>query len=271
MPGVPLHVNITPTTSLEEALTTKSSFIVEAIPITYLRSVLIQAKPFLDPTAPWVLGSKGIEEATGFLPTEILEDALEHTVPVIVLSGPSFAQELAIGQPTGLTLASSDLGLACSFKAALTQDSVLIDISTDLAGTQWCGALKNVIALTLGILEGAGYGTNSQALVYTNMVQELQEVISSRGGNANTILSYAGIGDITLTAYSSQSRNRSLGKAVGRKEYLGRELPYTEGINTLRSLPTITKSLTLPVFEATYAVVYYQQHAGSLITACHKK
>ena len=190
---------------------------------------------------------------------------------MVVLSGPSFAQELALGQPTGLTLASRDLTLAYSFKEVFGQDTVLIEITDDQEGVQWCGALKNIIALTLGLLEGAGYGTNSQALVYTLMVQELNKLVLAQGGKADTILSYAGIGDITLTAYSFQSRNKALGRAAGRKEYLGRELPYTEGINTLRSLPTITRMGCLPVFEAAYAVVCYEQEVTSLITACQKK
>ena len=148
LPAVDLHPNINTCLSLEEVIH-DTSFIVEAIPVTYLHAVVSNIKD-LNPAIPWVVASKGISDNQ--LPSEILTNTL-GPVPTVVLSGPSFARELASGVPTGLTLASSTHALA--FKKIIESDTVFIDTTQDIIGTQLCGALKNVIALTLGILEGA--------------------------------------------------------------------------------------------------------------------
>lgn len=229
LPSIELHENITPSTSLEESL--QANWIVEAIPVGYLPSVLATIKK-VNPTTPWVLASKGISEDK--LPADIITSFL-GPIPIVILSGPSFARELAAGNPTGLTLASATH--AHAFKELLESKTISTDTTTDIIGTQLCGALKNVIALTLGMLEGAGYSANTRALVFTNMMKELAEIITDKGGSQKTLQLFAGIGDITLTTFNSQSRNTTLGRAIGRKEYLHKELPYTEGINTLKSLP----------------------------------
>ena len=271
LPDLKLHANITPITSLEEALTTADpSWIVEAIPVAYMRSVLSQTQSYVTAT-PWVIASKGIEAKTNLLPSPILTESLGKEVPIVVLSGPSFARQLAEGMPTGLSLASTDLSLATSFKRVIESTTVVVDTTQDIIGTQLCGALKNVIALTLGIIDGAGYETNTQALVFTKMVKELEQLIKKHNGDTNTLLTFAGIGDLTMTAYSSQSRNKTLGKSIGKQEYKDKELPYTEGINTLTSIPAITMDLSVPIFTAVYKVVFDQQPADVLITACIKK
>ncbi len=270
MPGVKLYPTIAPTTSLEEALMAPNSLVIEAIPVTYLRSVLTQCKPFVDPTTAWVVTSKGIEAPKVLLPTEIIKDILGNELSIVVLSGPSFAQELIVKQPTALTLASTYLELAEAVKVLLQNDALLIETSLDEVGVQWCGALKNVIAVALGIVEGAGYGTNSQALVCTKMIHELKQVIMVYGGDPQTVLSFAGIGDIMLTSYSSQSRNRETGRALGKKEIAPHKLPYTEGINSLQAIPSIIKLIKIPVFEAVYEIVYNQADVASIFTACKK-
>lgn len=268
MPGLKLHTAIKPTISLKEALS-NSSWIVEAIPVAYLRSVLLACKPMLDPSISWVLASKGMERDTGYLPSEILTDALG--IPhFVVLSGPSFAQELFTHEPTALTLASPKATSAHSFKTVIEQKNLVLECSADYLGAQWCGALKNVIALAVGMIDGAGYGANSQALVCARMVQELTALITSSGGHLETIVSFAGIGDIALTAYSSQSRNKALGKALGMKEYLEKDLPYTEGINTLAALPLRINITAMPMFHAVHKIVFEGHDLTVLFEACKK-
>ncbi len=262
LPGIELEPTIRTTLCIEEALHT-ASWIVEAIPMAYLSSVLSQVTT-IKRTIPWVLASKGITQNK--LPSELLHEILGE-LPIVILSGPSFAHQLASGTPTGVTLASSTH--AEEFKQMLESDMVYIDMTTDIIGTQLCGAFKNVIALTLGILDGAGYESNTQALIFTKMIQELSHIITDKGGSLSTIMQLAGIGDLTLTAYTDTSRNRTLGKAIGEKKYLEKPLPYTEGINTLRSLPGYLKK-RYPLFSAVHNIVLNQQPVNTLFS-CIKK
>ncbi len=262
LPAIDLHPNIHTSLTLTQALQ-DTSWIVEAIPVAHLYSVLSTIKD-LNTQTPWVLASKGISHNQ--LPSEILSSTL-GSLSTVILSGPSFARELASGVPTGLTLASTTH--AEPFRKIIESNTVVIDTTTDVIGTQLCGALKNVIALTLGILEGAHYGSNTQALVFTQMIKELAQIIKDKGGSQETIMLLAGIGDLTLTAFNSQSRNKTLGKAIGRKEYLNKELPYTEGVNTLRSLPEYLKK-DYPLFNAVHQIALHQKELETLID-CIKK
>lgn len=270
LPGLKLHKNITPSTSLKESLTTaEPAWIVEAIPVAYMRSVLSQITACAH--VPWVVASKGIERDTNLLPADIVTQCVPHDIPTIILSGPSFALQLAQGQPTGLTLASRDITNAEGFRQVIESPSVVVDTTSDDHGTQLCGALKNVIALAMGILEGAGYEANTQALIFTKMVKELALIIDAYKGNQDTLLTFAGIGDITMTAYAAHSRNKALGIGIGKQEYRNKELPYTEGINTLSSIPAITRHVSTPLFHAVYEVVFNKQDVTSLIAVAQKK
>ncbi len=276
LPSIILHERITAVTSMEKALK-NGQWIIEAVPVKFMYSVLALCRPFVNDSTPWVLASKGIDYETMRIPSHMLYHALEMQVPYVILSGPSFADELAKAEPTAVMLASNELDLAYRFKLAVENDTFFAHVTQDTIGVQICGMIKNSIAIALGILEGAGYGKNAQALVLTQALSELAHIVRAVGGQESTVLSLAGIGDIALTAYSDKSRNRTLGVLIGKGQYETLVESYAEGINCLRAIKEISAVsardglvplFNTPLFSALYDVVNYRKKPQELITAC---
>lgn len=258
LPDIQLSSNITTTTDIKIAL--QADIIFEAVPVKYLRSVLEKAAPYVTLEQLWIVLSKGIEQNTFLLPSHIIEQVL--TVKNIVsMSGPSYAREFAMQQPTAFTLASNVQADVIKIQNIITADYVHTACSTDLIGVQVIGALKNILALAIGIVEGAGYYDNAKARMLTQGIHEICTFITLFGGQKETIFEYAGIGDIVLTAYGKESRNRALGIALGQGKNLEQLLQSTsvpESINTLRSVHQLMqeRGITAPLFSTLYTIVF---------------
>ena len=188
-------------------------------PAQHLRAVLAAFSPAARPGLPVVLCAKGVEQGTLCLMTEVLAATLPDAAPA-VLSGPSFAAEVARGLPTAVTLAAADEGLAREIAAAIAAPAFRPYLSTDLVGAEAGGAIKNVLAIACGIVEGRELGRSAHAALVTRGFAELTRLAVGLGGRVETVAGLCGLGDLVLTCSSSQSRNMSLGIALGRGQSL---------------------------------------------------
>jgi glycerol-3-phosphate dehydrogenase (NAD(P)+) len=202
-----------------------------------------------------VVCAKGIEQGSGALMTEVVAETLPG-LPVAVLSGPTFAGEVANDLPTAVTLACADAALAEALAAALRTPRFRIYPSADVAGAQVGGAVKNVLAIACGIVEGRALGDNARAALITRGLAEIVRLGAAKGARAETFLGLCGLGDITLTCNATQSRNFSLGLALGRGEALAAILAgrktVAEGVFTASSVVGLARRLAvdMPIAEA---------------------
>jgi glycerol-3-phosphate dehydrogenase (NAD(P)+) len=269
LPDIELSENIIPTTSLKDALA--NDIIFEAIPVQFMRSVLEQCKPYAKPSHRWIVLSKGIENDTLLLPTEIIKNTVDPQAVTAVVCGPSYARELALQQPTGLCVGTTTQELNDKIRTLLKNSFVYCEPSDDIFGTQIAAALKNVIALAMGLLEGAGYDSNAQALLMVRALQELKTVLHFVQSDENTLYGLAGVGDLVLTSFGNKSRNHHVGVMLGQGKNLATVLKETssvpEGINTLKSLQQLilTHNLKLPIMSTIYEVVIAHKHIQNLI------
>lgn len=260
MPGVKLSPLIHPTTSMEEAVS-GVEYIFEAIPVKYMRSVLTQAEPFVKPEHQWIVLSKGIEQETLMLPAQIVEDIF-GTTQYAVCMGPSFAREVVNRQFTGMVLATKDTTQSTKIKQLLENEYIKISESDDIIGTQIGAALKNVIALGVGILDGAGYGENTKALVLTYALQDMVVCSQALGGRIETIYGLSGVGDLVLTCMGGLSRNLMVGTYFGRgqslEEIIREKGVIPEGVNTAQSIYTLAQKygIMLPVCQGVHDMIF---------------
>lgn len=274
LPDVPLHKNIASTTDIKAALQT-SKYIFEATPVQFLRPVLQDAAPFATKQHCWILLSKGIEQKTLNFPTQILSSVLGPLVTadqIAVLAGPSYAHDVAQNQPTMVMLASSNQELRLQLQALVQNDHFIAQLSDDIRGTQACAAYKNVAALGIGMLEGAGYGNNTKIVAFMRALDEMRTLVALVGGKQETVASCAGIGDLTLTTLLGESRNRKVGVALGQGKKLQDILATgvtVEGAHTVVSLQQLAAQAKkeLPLCATIYKIVYEQAPVQILIDA----
>jgi glycerol-3-phosphate dehydrogenase (NAD(P)+) len=265
LPGVTLSKKIIATTNLADAVA-QADYMFIAVPVQFIRSVLEQAKQSIKLDATVVLLSKGIEQTTLVMPLEIAETVFGAHIKTAVLAGPSFAQEVAKQSLTGLVIASFQDSVINDITELIQNNFIKLEKSYDVIGVQLCGAIKNVIALGAGIVEGAGYGSNTKALFLVRCMTELRQILLSLqsfaqverllsfpGDLPDTFEGLAGIGDIVLTAYCAESRNVRVGKLIGAGQSLQAILDSVsfvpEGINTAAALEQMIehKGITLPI------------------------
>lgn len=261
-PDVVLPERISATDNLVQALE-HAEWIFEATPVKYLRNVLTQVKDQVPSAAfaRWVLLSKGIEQHTNLLPSQILEEIFPKSAYAVV-GGPNFAVEVAARAFTATTIASKHEALAHDVATLLANTYFKTFTSSDSIGVQIGGAVKNVIALAVGMAEGAGYGHNARAYLITQGIAEIKMLAEFFGGKHETILGPAGLGDLILTCTGDLSKNLRLGKKIGMGmtiEHLMAE--YTilpEGMNTVQSLHEMISNqhLVLPLCRGTYDCIF---------------
>ncbi len=248
--GTLIHKRIIPTSSLK-TIFEKSEFVFEAIPVKYLRSVVAQAKLYATPKQTWIILSKGIECETALMPNQIVDDALGFSVAKAALLGPSFAQDLSAHDFTAFDLAVKDRRLGDTIAHLIRNEYVAVHLTTDLIGVQLCSALKNVIALGVGMLSGAGYGDNSRSALITLALHEVAVLVEALGGQRTSVYGLAGVGDLILTATGKSSRNLEVGQQLGRGKTLENILKETgyipEAINTINALPFLFLSTQLKI------------------------
>ncbi len=254
---------ISPTTSLKKAVEGKN-VLVTAIPTHVLRSILMEVKDLVTGTI-LVSATKGIEEGSLLTPSGIIKEVMGEVVEVVVLSGPSFAREVAMKLPTAVTSACRDEGAAREIQSLFATSYFRVYTATDVLGVELGGALKNVIAIAAGIGDGLGLGTNSRAALITRGLAEMVRLGTRMGARKETFFGLSGLGDLVLTCTGELSRNRHvgfmLGKGHGLEEILSRMRMVAEGVRTARSARTLARRLgvEMPITERVHAILYEGQ------------
>jgi glycerol-3-phosphate dehydrogenase (NAD(P)+) len=215
LPDVALPAAVAPTTDLADALG-GAPIAVAAVPSHAMRSVARAARPHLAPGATLVSAAKGLELGTLNRMSEVLAQETAGAHPVVVLSGPSFAVEVARELPTALSVASDDAAAATRVQAEFRGRFLRLYATTDVIGVEIGGALKNVIAIAAGVAEGLGLGHNAQAALMTRGLVEITRLAVAAGGQRETLAGLAGLGDLVLTCTGPYSRNRHVGIELAR-------------------------------------------------------
>jgi len=272
LPDIQLDIHhITFTADIKEAVS-NATWIMLAIPVKYCRVVLEQVKPFVQPSQNWVILSKGIEQNTLLFPTHIIDDVLSYAPSKVVLAGPSFAADLARKQLTAVTLASDDCDRAVQLQKLLATSYFRPYTSRDVVGVQVGAALKNVLALGIGIIEGRGFTDNAKAFLFTRGLNEMVAVAQALGGKQETLYGLSGVGDLVLTSMGNLSRNLEVGRQLGKGQKLETVLQETgyipEGINTVQSLYQLKMryNLDLPICTAIYQIIFEQKNSEQALT-----
>jgi glycerol-3-phosphate dehydrogenase (NAD(P)+) len=250
LPGIPLDPAIRATGDLDSIGDCDAWLVVT--PAQHMRSVLEQA-PRCD--VPRVLCSKGIEEHSGELLHQVAAGACPGA-PVAVLSGPTFAHEVARGLPTAVTLAAEDRTVGRQLREALAQPTFRIYLSDDVAGAEIGGAVKNVLAIACGVVEGRGLGQNARAALIARGFAEMTRFGVAMGANPETLAGLSGLGDLVLTCSSTSSRNYSLGKGIGEgrsaSELMADRRTVAEGAFTAPVLARIAseRGIDMPIVDS---------------------
>ncbi len=253
LPDVLLDPSITATGDM--ALAARADVLLLVPPAQHLRATCVALKPNLPVHIPLVICAKGIEKGTCALMTAIVEDILPNH-PALILSGPTFAKDVALGLPTAVTLATDQPELGRTIAAALKTKTFRPYVSGDRIGVEVGGAAKNVLAIGCGIAEGKGLGANARAALLTRGLAEIVRLAVACGGRAETLMGLAGLGDLVLTASSMQSRNYSLGVALGQgqslDQILGARRAVTEGVYTAEAVVKLAAhhGVDMPIFVA---------------------
>jgi glycerol-3-phosphate dehydrogenase (NAD(P)+) len=275
LPDIPLPQELRLEHDLNAALS-GAEMLVLAVPISALRDTLTRIAR-LPAAVPVVWLCKGFETDTALLPHQIAAEVLPPAFPRAVLSGPSFAQEVAHGLPTALTLASADAGFARMAAQQLHNPRLRIYASTDVVGVEVGGAVKNVLAIAAGVSDGMGFGYNTRAALLTRGLSEMTRLGIRLGGRAETLGGLSGVGDLILTCTGDLSRNRKVGLLLAQQRalpYILRELGHVaEGVYTVSAVHKLVQKLgvDMPICEAVYRVLYEQVDAASAVEELLKR
>lgn len=262
LPGVSLPPLIHATTSLTEAAAADVLLVVT--PSHVLRSVMSQLKPLLPGAVPIIVATKGIEEDTLLLGTQVIESMLGSAVRrrLTVLSGPSFAAEVCHGDPTAVVLAGEDVNLVKRHQELFLTPRFRVYAGEDVIGVQLGGALKNVVALAAGVVDGLGLGANTRAALITRGLAEMIRLGTTMGASPQTFYGLSGVGDLVLTATGTQSRNHSVGVRLGRGEalevILKESRTVAEGVRTAKGACGLARKhgIEMPITQAMAGVLF---------------
>ena len=270
LPGISLDSHITATTSLGDAAASDAVLIVA--PAQHVRPTSEALAKHLRPETPVVMCAKGIEQATGKLMGDVISETLP-TAQFAVLSGPSFASDVARGLPAALTLACRNETIGRGLAAALSSRQMRLYWTSDVVGAELGGAVKNVLAIAAGIVEGRGLGASAHAAIVTRGFAELRRFGEALGARPETLLGLSGLGDLVLTCGSPQSRNMSLGRSLGEgkslSNILGARTAVTEGVYTAAAVVRLAreKGIEMPIAEAVHAIIEGRISVEDAITA----
>jgi len=263
LPGFRLSQGLRPVNSFEEALQDRQLALL-AIPSHVFRTVLVSLKPFLRPDIPVMIATKGIENDTLLVMSQVAGEVLDekYQETFACLSGPSFAREVARQYPTAVTVACRHSGHAKKLQELFSTDFFRVYAGDDLIGTQLGGALKNVIAIAAGASDGLKFGENARAALITRGLAEITRLGVAMGSNPHTFAGLAGLGDLVLTCTGDQSRNRSVGLkvAVGTalNEITQSMRMVAEGVKTARSAYelSVKMGVAMPITREVYRILY---------------
>lgn len=264
LPGHRVPGSVQSTGDFAEALS-NAEIVVSAMPSQHCRRLFQQMSPNIRPNTLIVSATKGLEEHTLLRMTQVITETVNensHNCSIGALSGPSFAAEVARGDPTAITIASPDPALASTVQRQFSDPAFRVYTNDDVVGVELGGALKNIIAIAAGVCHGLGLGHNSVAALITRGLAEISRLAVACGGRAETMSGLAGLGDLVLTCTGALSRNRSVGVELGR----GRKLPdilagmhgmVAEGVFTTNAAVQLAKErrVEMPITEQMYAVL----------------
>lgn len=264
LPGRQIPDSVTATNDLAYALY-GAHIVVSVMPSQHCRGLFEKMRPLIPAQAQIVSATKGLEEGSLMRMTEVIVQVLgrENASGIGALSGPSFAQEVARGDPTAITIASSDADLLRTVQQEFSDPSFRVYTNSDMAGVELGGALKNIVAIAAGICDGLGLGHNSVAALITRGLAEMTRLVVACGGRAETMAGLAGLGDLVLTCTGGLSRNRSVGVELGR----GRKLPeilagmrgmVAEGVFTTTAAIGLAhvRGVEMPITERMHAILH---------------
>jgi len=263
LPGIPIPPCVKASSDLENSLR-GGQIVLAAIPSAHTRSILALALPHLSRDAAFVSATKGLEPATHLRMSEVLSQVINaRFVPSLaVLSGPSFAAEAAQGHPTAVVLASADPALAAFLQEEFSGPTFRLYTNDDVLGVELAGAMKNVMAIAAGACQGLGLGANSLAALITRGLAEMSRLAVALGGKPETLSGLAGMGDLILTCYGAQSRNRRVGFELGQGRSLQQILAdmtmVAEGVGTTAALLALAKEnhLELPITQQVHSILH---------------
>jgi len=263
LPDISLPIELEVTQSLQ-TVTAHRDLILCTTPSHFLREIMTEAAPFVDPEAIIACGSKGIEESSLMTMGEVLADVLgrAHEQQLAFLSGPTFALEVARGLPSALTVASSRDKIATTVQKSLSTPGMRVYTSADTIGVQMGGVVKNVIAIAAGVSDGLGLGNNARAALITRGLAEMARLGAKMGAHPATLSGLPGLGDLVLTCTGDLSRNRRVGLEIGRGRHLDEIVAETktvaEGVRNTRSIHSLAARLgvEMPIVDQMYRVLY---------------
>lgn len=270
MPNYKIPEDVKFTTSVKECIKDKDLLII-AIPAAFVDDLAKAMKPYIKDNHI-LIATKGIEQDTGLFINQILEKYLD-TTNIAVMSGPSFAVDIITRMPAGLSLASKKIKTRELAKAALQNKNIKLRETRDVIGVEICGSIKNVIALSAGMLDGMKANDSTKAMFLTEAMHDMEEILESFGAMRRTVTSFSGIGDLFLTCTSTKSRNFSFGKLIGEKrskEELDEYLKNTtvEGFYTLESIYKLLKNkkVSIPIIDLIYDIAVEGKDPEELLT-----
>ena len=270
MPNYKIPEDVKFTTSVKECIKDKDLLII-AIPAAFVDDLAKAMKPYIKDNHI-LIATKGIEQDTGLFINQILEKYLD-TTNIAVMSGPSFAVDIITRIPAGLSLASKKIKTRELAKAALQNKNIKLRETRDVIGVEICGSIKNVIALSAGMLDGMKANDSTKAMFLTEAMHDMEEILDSFGAMRRTVTSFSGIGDLFLTCTSTKSRNFSFGKLIGEKrskEELDEYLKNTtvEGFYTLESIYKLLKNkkVSIPIIDLIYDIAVEGKNPEELLT-----
>jgi glycerol-3-phosphate dehydrogenase (NAD(P)+) len=269
LPGVKIPDNIKITTDLEDSIV-GSELIVIAIPAGFVDEVTLKIKDIVSKEQHICIASKGIEQDTCLFVDDVVRKYIKSK-KIAVISGPSFAVDIAKYVPIGLTIASKCKKTIKVVKKGLENDTLKLRETDDMIGTEICGSIKNVMAIASGMLDGMGLPESTQAMFITESLHDIKELIKALGGEGKTVLSFAGFGDLLLTCTSTKSRNFTFGKIIGEKRPKNEIDNYIanttiEGLYTLKSIHKLIKNkkVDIPIVDLVYDIVFNNEDPEEL-------
>ncbi len=261
LPDTPFPENLQTSANLDSALTA-ADVILLSVPSHALRSVLQQLAAQLRPGQRLAWATKGLESGSGKLPHQVVNEVLGTNIETAVVSGPTFAREVAAGLPTAVTVASASTAFAGLMAELLHGQTFRAYTSSDISGVELGGAVKNVLAIAAGITDGLGFGANARAALITRGLAELMRLGVALGGQRETFMGLAGLGDLLLTCTDNQSRNRRMGMALAQgltieqaADSIGQ---VVEGVQTAREVVALAQrtGAETPICAQVYRVLY---------------
>lgn len=266
LPGFRLPPNVSVSSDIGWSVA-QAGVVLVAVPSAYLREIVESARPHLVRSAPLVSATKGIEEDSLCRMSEVMVEILGTSTEanVAVLSGPTFAKEIAAGEPAAVVIASESTALAEQIQRAFSTAALRLYTSTDVSGVELGAALKNVIAIGAGVCRGLGLGSNSVAALVTRGLAEIMRLAGVLGGHPRTLSGLAGLGDLVLTATGDLSRNRFVGVQLGQgqllEQILARMTMVAEGVGTCRAAYRLglKHDVDLPIVNKMYEILYEEK------------